>query len=56
MVVFAGPICNSETCCSRELQENMQIVSQIQIEKFVKDSIIKVSSMIDSRARKFDGN
>jgi hypothetical protein len=50
-----GEICGENSCCSRKAEQEMVVESKRQIETFLRDSISKVSSLIDVRARKFDG-
>jgi glypican 4 (K-glypican) len=49
-----GEICGENSCCSRKAEQEMVVESKRQIETFLRDSISKVSSLIDVRARKFD--
>ncbi|KAJ8916167.1 hypothetical protein NQ315_016306 [Exocentrus adspersus] len=48
-----GQICG-ESCCSQNLENEMYKHNQLLVDKYVKDSIAKISSIIDTRAKKFD--
>ncbi|XP_066258261.1 glypican-4 [Euwallacea similis] len=49
-----GPICGEGSCCSESYETSLSIYSQSSLEKFVKESVLKVASIIETRAKKFD--
>ncbi|KAJ8951824.1 hypothetical protein NQ318_019798, partial [Aromia moschata] len=50
----SGDICGDSSCCSQDLEADMSKYNQLLVDKHVKESISKMSSIIDTRAKKFD--
>lgn len=48
-----GQVCG-ESCCSQDLENEMFKYNQLLVDKYIKDSVAKISSIIDTRAKKFD--
>ncbi|XP_060533313.1 glypican-6 [Cylas formicarius] len=49
-----GSICGENSCCRGNLEDNMLEYSRSFIEKYISDSALKVASLIEARAKKFD--
>ncbi|KAF7284194.1 hypothetical protein GWI33_022445 [Rhynchophorus ferrugineus] len=49
-----GSICGEGSCCSTQLEEDLEKFSKLYMDKYVRDAVIKVASIIETRAKKFD--
>ncbi|CAH1133609.1 unnamed protein product [Ceutorhynchus assimilis] len=50
-----GLICGEGSCCSDTLEDKtLLLYSQSYVEKYMKDAVLKVSTLVETRARKFD--
>ncbi|XP_050309620.1 glypican-6 [Anthonomus grandis grandis] len=49
-----GLVCGEGSCCNEKLENNMLSYSQKHIEKYVKDAVGKVATLVETRAKKFD--
>lgn len=43
------------TCCTHSMETKMAMQSRLQLEKHSKEQILKMSSMLSSKAQKFNG-
>ncbi|XP_074042910.1 glypican-6 isoform X2 [Leptinotarsa decemlineata] len=43
-----------ESCCTKELEKEAYKQNQLSVDKYIRGSISKISSILDTRARKFD--
>lgn len=50
-----GPICGADSCCGAATENNLKQFNRLYLEKYLRGSINKVSSLIETRAKKFDG-
>ncbi|KAG5878895.1 hypothetical protein JTB14_023554 [Gonioctena quinquepunctata] len=48
-----GDFCG-ESCCTKELEKEAYKNNQLFVDKFIRSSISKISSILDTRARRFD--
>lgn len=51
----SGVTCGEDSCCSNKLENEFVTYSQSMLEKYVKDSVAKVTSQLENRAKRFDG-
>lgn len=49
-----GLICGEGSCCSKNQEDSFLRYSQSYIERYLKEAVFKVSSLIETRAKKFD--
>ncbi|XP_030750341.1 glypican-6 [Sitophilus oryzae] len=49
-----GSICGEGSCCSTRLEDSLEKISRQYMDKYIKDAVLKVSSLIETRAKKFD--
>ncbi|KAK4880546.1 hypothetical protein RN001_008692 [Aquatica leii] len=49
-----GSVCGSHSCCGSVLEGRLVINSRRQLDKFLKDSFYRLSSVLDTRAKRFD--
>lgn len=54
IILISGPICGADSCCPVDLERNLVEDSRKQLSKFVRESSAKVSSLLETRAKKFD--
>lgn len=54
-IFVLGVTCGEDSCCSNKLENEFVTYSQSLLEKYVRDSVAKVSSQIENRAKRFDG-
>ncbi|KAL3280613.1 hypothetical protein HHI36_003850 [Cryptolaemus montrouzieri] len=54
LLSLLGPICGPNSCCGKNLENDLKKLNHRHINHYVKDSINKVSSLIENRAKKFD--
>lgn len=55
LLFVSGFVCGEGSCCSENLEHNLLAYSRTYIEKYIKDAVLKVATLIETRARKFDG-
>lgn len=49
-----GPICGADSCCGEAVENNLKQYNRLYLDKYLRGSINKVSSLIETRAKKFD--
>ncbi|KAK5646746.1 hypothetical protein RI129_005210 [Pyrocoelia pectoralis] len=49
-----GDVCGMHSCCGPILEGRLVINSRRQLDKFLKDSLYRLSSVLDTRAKRFD--
>ncbi|XP_044752038.1 glypican-6 [Coccinella septempunctata] len=49
-----GPICGANSCCGEAVENNLKQYNRLYLDKYLRGSINKVSSLIETRAKKFD--
>ncbi|XP_019767363.2 glypican-6 [Dendroctonus ponderosae] len=49
-----GFICGEDSCCNDSLENDLKAQSHSDIEKYLKDTVVKVATLVETRARKFD--
>lgn len=49
-----GPICGQGSCCGSDIENRLKQYNQINFEQYVRESAYKISSLIETRAKKFD--
>lgn len=54
--LVAGDVCGADSCCGPILENRLTSNSRVQLDKFLKDSLYRLSSILNTRAKRFDGN
>ncbi|KAL1491361.1 hypothetical protein ABEB36_011969 [Hypothenemus hampei] len=49
-----GLLCGEGSCCSAKSEEKLLAYNQVQMEKYLKETVIKVALLVENRAKKFD--
>lgn len=54
-VFVSGAICGENSCCSSQFETSLVPESRNHTERFVKNSLSKLLSLFETRAKRFDG-
>ncbi|XP_022914114.1 glypican-6 [Onthophagus taurus] len=49
-----GPICGAGSCCGETFEEKLLADSKIHLDRYLKDAITRIASILDTRAKRFD--